>query len=154
MQVATLKDFSVWFCRRFARVEAAHEAKSQIEVKCGQTQAGEHYIQAFKDWLEKLPEDLDGTLAATTHIEHFLASLSPLVPSELEDSYDPPRKTLIDEHTTEHNGAGFDSLTDCMDRREHEHNRQRGGSTVSMRVWHAECRACNVRVRVYGGLPV
>ena len=115
-QAVILQDFSVWFCRRFAQVEAAREAKNQIEVKCGQTQAGEHHTQTFKDWLEKLPEDLDDTLAATTHIEHFLASLSPLVPSELEESYDPPRKTLTDEHGAEHNGAGFNSLTECMDR--------------------------------------
>ena len=27
-QAATLKDFSIWFCRRFARVEVAREAKS------------------------------------------------------------------------------------------------------------------------------
>ena len=63
-QAATLKDFSVWFCRRFARVEAARErreAKNQIEIKCGQTQAGEYHIQVFKDWLEKLSEDLDDT---------------------------------------------------------------------------------------------
>ena len=76
-QAAILKDFSVWFCRRFARVEAAREAKNQIEVRFGQTQAGEHHIQAFNDWLEKLPDDLALSLAATTHIEHFLASLSP-----------------------------------------------------------------------------
>jgi hypothetical protein len=48
-QAAILKDFSVWFCRRFARVEAAREAKNQIEVRFGQTQAGEHHIQAFND---------------------------------------------------------------------------------------------------------
>ena len=30
-QAATLIDFSCWFCRRFARVEAAREAKNQIE---------------------------------------------------------------------------------------------------------------------------
>ena len=66
--------------------------------------------------LEKLPEDLDGTLAATTHITHFLASLSPFVPSELENSYDTARETLTDGHAAEHIGAGFDSLTDCMDR--------------------------------------
>ena len=115
-QAAILKDFSAWFCRRFARVEAAREAKNQIETKCGQTQAGEHHIQTFKDWLEKLPEDLDDTLASTSHIEHFLASLSPLVPADLEDAYDPPRKTLTDEHAAEQNGAGFGSLTDCMTR--------------------------------------
>jgi len=115
-QAAILKDFSAWFCRRFARVEAAREAKNQIETKCGQTQAGEHHIQTFKDWLEKLPEDLDDTLASTSHIEHFLASLSPLVPADLEDAYDPPRKTLTDEHAAEQNGAGFGSLTDCMAR--------------------------------------
>ena len=109
-QAAILKDFSVWFCRRFARVEAAREAKSQIEVRFGQTQAGEHHIQASNDWLEKLPDDLALPLAATTHIEHFLASLSPLVPSDLEDSYDPPRKTLTDEHAAANHGAGFDSV--------------------------------------------
>ena len=115
-QAATLKDFSVWFCRKFARVEAARGAKNQIEVKCGQTQAGEHHVQAFKDWMEKLPEDLDDTLAATTHIEHFLASLPPLAPSELGDPYDPPRKIMTEGHAAEHNGAGSDSLVDCMDR--------------------------------------
>ena len=59
----------------------------------------------------KLPDDLAVSLAATTHIEHFLASLSPLVPSDLEDSYDPPRKTLTDEHAAAEQGAGFASLT-------------------------------------------
>jgi hypothetical protein len=98
IQAATLKGFSVWFCRRFARVEAAREA----EVKCGRTLARKHHSQAFKDWLEKLPENLDDSPAATTHIEHFLVSLSPLVPAKLEDSYDPPRKTLTDEHAVEH----------------------------------------------------
>ena len=111
-RAATLKDFSIWFCRRFARVEAAREAKSQIETKFGQTQAGEHHIQAFNDWLEKLPDELAVPLAAATHIEHFLASLSPLAPSDLEDSYDPPRKTLTDEHAAENHGAGFASLTE------------------------------------------
>ena len=115
-QAATLEDFSVWFCRRFARVEAAREAKNQIEVKFGQTQAGEHHIQAFNNWLEKLPDQLAVSLAATTHIEHFLASLSPLVPSDLEDSYDPPRKTLTDEHAAAKQGAGFASLTATQDR--------------------------------------
>jgi hypothetical protein len=100
-QTATLKDFSLWFCRRFARIEAAREAKDQIERKFGQTQAGEHHIQSFNDWTEKLPQALAASLAATTHLEHFLASLSPLVPSDLEDSYDPPRKTLTDEHAAE-----------------------------------------------------
>ena len=115
-QAATLEQFSAWFCRRFARVEAAREAKSQIEQKFGQTQAGEHHIQSFNDWLEKLPDDLAASLAATTHIEHFLASLSPLVPSDLEDSYDPPRKTLTDEHAAAEQGAGFASLTATQDR--------------------------------------
>ena len=110
-QAATLVDFSRWFCRRFARVEAAREAKSQIEQKFGQTQAAEHHIQSFNDWLEKLPAELAASLAATTHIEHFLSSLSPLVPPDLEDSYDPPRKTLTDEHAAENQGAGFASLT-------------------------------------------
>ena len=105
-----------WFCRRFARVEAAREAKNQIEQKFGQTQAAEHHIQSFNDWLEKLPDDLAASLAATTHIEHFLASLSPLVPSDLEDSYDPPRKTLTDEHAAAEQGAGFASLTATQDR--------------------------------------
>ena len=56
------------------------------------------------------------SLAATTHIEHFLASLSPLVPTDLEDSYDPPRKTLTDEHAAVNNGVGFASLTAAQDR--------------------------------------
>ena len=104
-QAATLVDFSRWFCRRFARVEAAREAKSQIEQKFGQTQAAEHHIQSFNDWLEKLPAELAASLAATTHIEHFLSSLSPLVPPDLEDSYDPPRKTLTDEHAAAEPGC-------------------------------------------------
>ena len=79
-------------------------------MKFGQTQAGEHHIQAFNDWLEKLPDTLVVSLATATHIEHFLALLSPLVPSDLEDSYDPPRKTLTDEHAAERQGAGFASL--------------------------------------------
>jgi hypothetical protein len=60
--------------------------------------------------MEKLPQALAASLAATTHLEHFLASLSPLVPSDLEDSYDPPRKTLTDLHAAETHGAGFASL--------------------------------------------
>ena len=66
-QASTLEEFSAWFCRRFARVEAAREAKSQIETRFGQTQAGEHHIQAFDNWLEKLPGDLAVSLATTTH---------------------------------------------------------------------------------------
>ena len=58
-QAATLEDFSIWFCRRFARVEAACEVKSQIDVRFGQTQAEEHHIQAFNNWLEKLPGQLE-----------------------------------------------------------------------------------------------
>ena len=52
-QAATLIDFFRWFCRRFAmrfaRVEAAREAKNQIERKFGQTQVAEHHIQSFND---------------------------------------------------------------------------------------------------------
>ena len=34
-QAVTLVGFFVWFCRRFAKVEAAREAKNQIEVRFG-----------------------------------------------------------------------------------------------------------------------
>ena len=56
------------------------------------------------------------SLAATTHITHFRASLSSLVPSDLEDPYDPPRKTLTDEHAAAEQGAGFATLTVAHDR--------------------------------------
>ena len=96
--------------------ELRHEAKHMIEVKFGQIEAGEHRIQTFNDWLEKLPDELALSRAAATNIEHFLASLSPLVPTDLEESYDPPRKTLTDEHAQARHGQGFASLTATHDR--------------------------------------
>ena len=83
-----------------------------IETKLGQTQSGEHHNQSFNDYLLMLQPSiaLADLLDEPTHIEHYLASLSPMFPAELEADYDAPRKKLTDEHANLHQGRGFATL--------------------------------------------
>ena len=77
-------------------VEATIEAKRQVEFDFGQTQALEHHNAEFNELLEKLPGN--NLLAQATHIDHYLSSLSELLPAELAEKYDTPRQTVEDEH--------------------------------------------------------
>jgi hypothetical protein len=111
LQQATLTLFAEWFKRTFYRVEAVREAKQQVEYDFGQTQALEHHNAEFNELLEKLPQPPIGNLlAVSTHIDHYLSSLSELLPAELAADYETPRKTVEDEHATIHDGTGFPSL--------------------------------------------
>ena len=98
VQQATLTLFAEWFKRTFYRVEALREAKRQVEYDFGQTQALEHHNAAFNELLEKLPAN--NLLAESTHIDHYLSSLSEALPAKLVVDYNTPRKTVEDEHAT------------------------------------------------------
>ena len=103
MQQATLTLFAEWFKRNFYRVEATREANRQVVYVFGQTQALEHHNAEFNELLEKLPQPAIGNLLATaTDIDHYLSSLSELLPAELTADYETPRKTVKDEHATIH----------------------------------------------------
>ena len=102
--------FAEWFKRTFFRVEAVREAKRQVEYDFGQTQSLEHHNADFNELLDKLPDGQAALLAETTHIDHYLASLSELLPAELAADYDTPRKVVEDAHVTTHDGRGFVTL--------------------------------------------
>ena len=67
-------------------------------------------------------------------------------------------KWQLERHNKRRKGQGMRVLahmnTARWNRHEHSCRRagQRGGNTVSVWVWHTECGARNVRVRVYGSL--
>ena len=70
----------------------------------------------FNELLEKLPQPPVGNLlAVSTHIDHYLSSLSELLPAELTADYETPRKTVEDEHATIHDGRGFPTLQAVQD---------------------------------------
>ena len=112
VQQATLVLFSDWFKFTFPRVEATREAKRQVEFDFGQTQALEHHNAEFNELLEKLSGN--NLLAQATHIDHYLSSLSELLPAELAEKYDTPRQTVEDEHAAEDNGTGHASLLEVQ----------------------------------------
>ena len=99
-QQATLILFSDWFKATFPRVEAVREAKRQVEFDFGQTQSLEHHNADFNELLDKLPGTSTVLLGEPTHIDHYLSSLSELLPAELAADYDAPRKVVEDEHAT------------------------------------------------------
>ena len=109
-QQATLTLFADWFKATFTRVEAVREAERQVEFDFGQTQALEHYNADFNELLDKLPTGMNALLALPTHIDHYMASLSEALPSELTADYDTPRKTVEDEHATRALRVGYASL--------------------------------------------
>ena len=112
VQQATLTLFAEWFKRTFYRVEAVREAKRQVEYDFGQTQSLEHHNAAFNELLEMLPGN--NLLATATHIDHYLSSLSELLPAELAEKYDTPRQTVEDEHAGEDNGTGYATLLEVQ----------------------------------------
>ena len=110
-QQATLILFSDWFKATFPRVEAVREAKRQVEFDFGQTQSLEHHNADFNELLDKLPGTSTVLLGEPTHIDHYLSSLSELLPAELATAgYDAPRKVVEDQHATTRNGMGFLTL--------------------------------------------
>ena len=53
-------------------------------------------------------------LAQATHIDHYLSSLSELLPAELAEKYDTPRQIVEDEHAAEDNGTGYATLLEVQ----------------------------------------
>ena len=108
--LATLQLFAQWFKQTFPRVESVREAKRQVEFEFGQTQALLHHNAEFNELLDRLPTGSRALLQLPGHIDHYLSSLSPDLPAELADDYEPPRKAVVDEHATCNNGTGFATL--------------------------------------------
>ena len=48
------------------------------------------------------------------HIDHYLSSLSEVLPAELAEKYETPRKTVEDEHAAEDNGEGYGTLLEVQ----------------------------------------
>lgn len=107
---ASLELFAQWFKESFFRVEAAREARREIEYDFGQTQSLEHHNADFNELLDKLPTGMAALLATPQHIDHYLSSLSDTLPAELSE-YDTPRKTVEDAHATLDGGDGYATLT-------------------------------------------
>ena len=108
--LATLQLFAQWFKETFPRVESVREAKRQVEFEFGQTQALLHHNAEFNELLDRLPTGSRALLQLPGHIDHYLSSLSPDLPAELAGDYEPPRKSVVDEHATCNNGTGFATL--------------------------------------------
>ena len=59
--MGTLTEFISYFQRRFSRVEAVDEARTQVERTLGQTQDLEHHWHTFCRYLDLLPQAVPGT---------------------------------------------------------------------------------------------
>ena len=75
--VGTLTEFITCFQRRFSRVEAVDEARTQVERTLGQTQDLEHHWHAFNKYLDLLPQAVLGTANKDSgaHLQHWHWSL-------------------------------------------------------------------------------
>ena len=83
-QVGSLPELITCFQRRFSRVEAVDEARTQVERTLGQTQDLEHHWHAFNKYLDLLPQAVPGTANkdSSAHLQHWHWSLSPGVPED------------------------------------------------------------------------
>ena len=97
--VGSLTELIKFFQRRFSRVEAMDEARTQVERTLGQTQDLEHHWHTFCRHLELLPQAVPGTpnRDSAAHLQHWHWSLSPGVPDGLS-GYHSIRKLAMDQH--------------------------------------------------------
>ena len=101
-RIGSLAQFAEWFMQTppagFARQDATVEAREQVEVSLGQTEAlAQHYL-TFRTYLELMPQsrDVNGDIVLNVNqphsVSHYLASTSSLLPAELEAAgFKPPR---------------------------------------------------------------
>ena len=97
-----LQQFAEWFMQTppagFARQDATVEAREQVEVSLGQTEALPQHYLTFRTYLELMPQsrDVNGDIVQNVNqphsVSHYLASTSSLLPAELEAAgFKPPR---------------------------------------------------------------
>ena len=114
-QVGTLTEFITCFQRRFSRVEAVDEARTQVERTLGQTQDLEHHWHAFNKYLDLLPQAVPGTANKDSgaHLKHWHWSLSSGVP-EAPAGYHSVRKLVMTQHARTPFPTVYNSYRWCL----------------------------------------